>query len=98
MRFLGLRVEQFLEPKPGIPPTPRQVEFLEGYIRERRIPAIVQATFMPTQTSEALARRTGVRVVQLCQNVDELPACSDYVAMTDYNVSQLEGAVRAAGP
>jgi ABC-type Zn uptake system ZnuABC Zn-binding protein ZnuA len=98
MAFAGLRTEQFLEPKPGIPPTPKHVEFLERYLRQHHVPAIVQATYQPKSTSEALARRAGTAVVALCQNVGELPACSDYLAMVDYNISQLERALGAAGP
>jgi zinc/manganese transport system substrate-binding protein len=94
MKFAGLTMERYLEPKPGIPPTPQHVQFIEDYIKRQRIPAIVQATYFPRQTAEAIARRTGANVVLLCQNVRELPACSDYIAMMDYNVSQLVGALR----
>ncbi|MBI2104532.1 MAG: zinc ABC transporter substrate-binding protein [Candidatus Omnitrophica bacterium] len=94
MRFLGLQMEQHLEPKPGIPPTPRQIEFLEQYIRERRIPAIVRAGYFPPGAAESLAKRTGAKVVLLCQSVREIPACSDYIAMLDYNVNQLVEALR----
>ncbi|MBI2174587.1 MAG: zinc ABC transporter substrate-binding protein [Candidatus Omnitrophica bacterium] len=89
MTFLGLKMEQHLEPKPGIPPTPKQVAFLERYISEQRVAAIVKATYFPPQTPEAIARRTGAKVVSLCQSVREQPACSDYIAMLDYNVAQL---------
>lgn len=89
MRFAGLRMEHYLEPKPGIPPTPRQLEFLERTMRERRIAGIVQAGYAPRQAAEALAKRAGARVLQLCQSVGERPSCSDYVAMTGYNVDQL---------
>ena len=96
MRFAGLVMEQFLEPKPGIPPTPRQLEFLQGYMQEHRIPAIVQATYYPTQAAESVAKRTGARVVLLCQSVGELPQCADYIGMMDYDVGQLEAALRTA--
>ena len=89
MRFAGIRMEQFLEPKPGIPPTPKQVEFLKQYIAQHRIRAIVQSTYFPPQTAESLARQTGAKVVMLCQSVGELPECSDYLAMQEYNVTQL---------
>jgi ABC-type Zn uptake system ZnuABC Zn-binding protein ZnuA len=95
MAFLGLKMEQHLEPQPGIPPTPKQVAFLEHYIPERRIPAIVRAAYFPAQTPEAVARRTGARVVPLCQGVREQPACSDYIAMLDHDVAQL---VQALAP
>ncbi|MBI4343048.1 MAG: zinc ABC transporter substrate-binding protein [Candidatus Omnitrophica bacterium] len=89
MHFLGLQMEHHLEPKPGIPPTPKQVEFLEGYIAERHIPAIVRAAYFPQGAAESLAKRTGARVLLLCQNVGELPECKDYQSMIDYNVQQL---------
>lgn len=94
MAFLGLRVEHFLEPKPGIPPTPKQVKFIEQYVTDKGIGTIVQATYLPAQTAEAVAKRTGMKVVLLCQNVRELPSCADYVAMLDYNVERLVEALR----
>ena len=93
MRFAGLQMEQFLEPKAGIPPTPKQVEFIEQYVKERRIRAIVQATYFPTRAAEAVAKRTGARVTLLCQSVGELPQAGDYIAMVDYNVTQLVAAL-----
>jgi len=92
MRFAGWRMEQFLEPKPGIPPTPRQVEFIERYVTQRRIAGIVQPTYAPAQAAEAVAKRTGTSVIRLCQNVGEQPACSEYLAMVEYNVHQLAAA------
>lgn len=93
MRFLGLVMEHHLEPKPGIPPTPRQIELLERHITTRRVPAIARAGYFPQGAAESLAKRTGAKVVILCHNVRELPACSDYLAMLDYNVEQLASAL-----
>ncbi len=96
MRFAGVRMEQFLEPKPGIPPTPRHVEFIERYLREHHVPAVVQETFFPKETVEEIARHTGAAVVLLCQGVGELPACGDYLALMDYNVGQVAEAMEGA--
>ncbi len=92
-QFAGIRIEQFLEPKPGIPPSPKQLGFLEGYIKSHQIQAIVQPTYFPRDTSETLAKRTGAKVVVLCQNVGELPEASDYIAFVDYNIHQLTQAL-----
>ncbi len=94
MEFAGLKMDHFLEPKPGIPPTPQQVRFITQYITQQQIPAIVQESFFPTQTAKTIAKRTGAQVVLLCQNVREVPACSDYIAMMDYNVHQLVAALQ----
>lgn len=89
MGFSGLTMRYFLEPKPGIPPTPKQVGFVEQHVRESGIRAVVQSTFDPPEAARAVAKRTGATVVLLCQNVGELPAASDYIALLEYNVQQL---------
>ena len=95
MRFAGLRMDKFLEPKPGIPPTPKQVEFIEQYVKAHGVRGIAQATYYPTQAARAIAKRTGAKIVLLCQSVGEVPEASDYMAMVDYNVRQLLSALRA---
>ena len=87
--FLGIKIEQFLEPKPGIPPGPKQLGFLEEYMKAHGIQVIVQPTYFPRDASEALAQRTGAKVVTLCQNVGELPNAKDYFSFVDYDVQQL---------
>jgi len=87
--FLGMKVEQFLEPKPGIPPTPKQLAFLGGYMKAHNVPVIIQGTFVPRAAGERLAKETGARLVVLCQNVKEKPECSDAVTMLDHNIRTL---------
>lgn len=93
MRFAGLTMERFLEPKPGIAPTPRQLELLEHDITGRGIRAIVQPSYAPRQAAAALAKRTGAAVVTLCQHVGELDGCGDYIGMLDHNVDRLVSAL-----
>jgi zinc/manganese transport system substrate-binding protein len=93
LHFLGLKGEEFLEPKPGIPPTPKQLAFLQQYMTERRITAIIQPSYVPTQAGEALAKRTGATLLTLCQGVGELPTCSDTLQMLDYDITQLSQAL-----
>jgi ABC-type Zn uptake system ZnuABC Zn-binding protein ZnuA len=88
-QFMDVRIEQFLEPKPGIPPTLRQLSFLEGHIKKHEIQVIVQSSYFSKANSESLAKRTGAKVVTLCHNVREVPECSDYLAMLEYNVNRL---------
>jgi len=89
MRFAGLRMDKFLEPKPGIPPTPKQVEFIEQYVKAHGILGIAQATYFPTQAAGAIAKHTGAKIVLLCQSVGEVPEASNYLAMVDYNIHHL---------
>ena len=87
--FLGIKIEKFLEPKPGIPPGPQQLGMLEEYMKAHDIRAIVQPTYFSRGASDALAKRTGAKVVMLCQNLGELPGTDDYFSFIDYDVQQL---------
>jgi len=97
MAFAGLRMERFLEPKPGIPPTPKHLEATKAYMAEHRIPGIVLAGFEPSAAAKSLAKQAHARVVLLCQGVGEQPACGDYASLIDRNVRQLVEALANSG-
>lgn len=88
MRFLGLTMEQYLEPKPGVPPGPKHLEFLTDYAKSAKAHCIVQAVYFPDRASKTLSKRTGLAVVKLSQNVNDTPKVKDYIAILDYNVDQ----------
>ncbi len=92
--FLEIKAEQFIEPKPGIPPTPKHLEFLEGYVKERGVRAIVIPTYYPKDAAEGLARRVGSKVVTICQNVGEMPGTDNIFSLFDYDFAQISGALK----
>ncbi|MBI1882604.1 MAG: zinc ABC transporter substrate-binding protein [Chlamydiae bacterium] len=97
MSFLGFKIELFLEPKPGIPPTPKQVELVENRIKEKGIKGIIHSDYYPSNAADAVAKATGAKVIILCQNVGELPEAKDTISMIDYNVRQLMTALQQNG-
>ena len=92
--FLGFKVEQYLEPKPGIPPTPKHLEFLENYVKEKGITAIVMPTYYTKAAADALAGRIGGKVVTICQNAGEIPGTEDFFGFFDSNVRQISEALK----
>jgi zinc/manganese transport system substrate-binding protein len=95
--FAGVKLEKFLEPKSGIPPTPKHIKMLERYMEERNISVIVQSTFYGRGPADSLAKRTDAQVVFLCQNVGEIPECTDYISLMDYNIAHLVEALSGEG-
>ncbi len=91
--FAGVTIEQFLEPKPGIPPGPKQLAQLQSYIEQHGVKAIVYTAVTPSKPAETLAKRTGVRTVEFAQGVGEIKAVDNYIALIEYNVSQLLSAL-----
>jgi zinc/manganese transport system substrate-binding protein len=94
MNFAGFKMEMFLEPKPGIPPTPKQIENVVSYVRSAKVPAIVQAAHNPGDAAESVAKETGVKVLTLSQGVGDMEQAGDYISMFDYNITQLVEALK----
>ncbi len=92
--FLGLKIGQYIEPKPGIPPTPKHLEFLEGYVKANHIKAILVPTYYPKDAAEKLAKRVGAKVVTICQNVGEAPGTDGIFSFYDYNFRQISEALK----
>ena len=94
MNFAGLKMNQFVEPKPGIPPGPQHLSELEHYITANNIHALIQASYFSKEAGEYLTKNTGIKVLMLCQNVGELPECSDYISMVDFDIQAIVKAVQ----
>ncbi|MCH7959199.1 MAG: zinc ABC transporter substrate-binding protein [Candidatus Hydrogenedentes bacterium] len=92
--FTGTYIRKFIEPKPGVSPTPRHLKSLETYIEDEKISVIVYSTIFSSRPVKALSKRSGAKGVVLAHNVGELPEAVNYIAMIDFNVNQLAAALR----
>ena len=92
--FLGMKSEKFLEPKPGIPPTPKHMQYLEQYAAAGGVRIIAVPTYYPRAAADALASKTGAKVAVLAMNVGELPGTEDVITLFDYDVKSLLEASR----
>jgi zinc/manganese transport system substrate-binding protein len=87
--FLKLRSGLFLEPKPGIPPTPKHLDELMRYAQNHKVLAIVMPSYYPAGHAEALSKKIGVPVVKIAQNMNEVDGTSDVFSFFDTNIQQL---------
>ncbi len=87
--FLELRVEHFLESKPGIPPGPKHLLTLANHIKTNGIPVIIMSAMFPSRGGKTLAKRSGAELVILAQAVGEVKEATDYISLIEYNVTAL---------
>ena len=66
-RRFGLKIDLFLEPKPGIPPTPTHLAEVISQMKERRARVVIVDRYLDRRTAEAVAGRTGATVVEVSQ-------------------------------
>jgi ABC-type Zn uptake system ZnuABC Zn-binding protein ZnuA len=86
--LLGIEIADYVEPKPGIPPSARHVHELIRKIQGEGIRVLLSATYFDPAKPRAIAERTGCTVVRapLQPGGDE---AGDYLQMMDLWVSRL---------
>ncbi len=87
--FLGISVREYVEPKPGFPLTPKHLVHLEQYIQAHHIRVIAKPTFYPQGNAEKMAKKLGIQMVTVCQQVGELPELKTVFDLLDYNIKTL---------
>ena len=94
-RRFRLDVIDFVEPKPGVAPSPSHLAQLIAKGRDAHVRAIIHEPYEPQEASRLLAGRLNIPFVLLATSVDSLPKTGDYLALLDYNVTTLARALRA---
>ncbi len=77
-RRYGVNCVEFIEAKPGIPPTPRHVQEVIALMRERRIPVLFSANYYDRNQIREIGERTGAAAVIVPENTDGAPGVTTY--------------------
>ena len=90
----GLQIVDFLEPKPGIPPTPAQLVKIIKEVKSNSIRIIISSPYFTTSSSDVVAKQTGAKVLTLATSVGAFDSIKTYYDLFDYNISQLVNALK----
>ena len=90
----GLKIDIFLEPKPGIPPSPSHLVEVIGQIKAQNIKAIIVEPFHDRKIAERAASATGAKVIDFAQYPGALPNTETYAQLMDMLVSRLAAAMK----
>lgn len=93
----GLHIVDFLEPKPGIPPTPNQLVKVIGEIKRENIKVIISSPYFTTESADLVARQTGATVVVLATSVAAEDDIVTYFDLFDHDVNALVEAFKRSG-
>jgi zinc/manganese transport system substrate-binding protein len=92
--YTKMNIVGFMEPKPGVPPSPAHLAGLIQTMRRTGAKVIIMEPFYARKTADFVAARTGAKVLILPPSVGGTKAVPDYVSLLKYNVEQLAAAVR----
>jgi len=90
----GLNIDIFLEPKPGIPPSPSHLAEVIAQMKAQKIKAVIVEPFHDRKIAEKVANATGAKVVDFSQFPGGLPGTDNYVKLIDTLVSRLAAALK----
>ena len=87
-------IETFLEPKPGIPPSPSHLAEVITKMKSEHVKAIMVEPFQNRKIAEKVASSTGAQVVDAAQFPGALPNADTYIAHIDALVGRVIAALK----
>jgi zinc/manganese transport system substrate-binding protein len=88
----GLNVVGYVEPRPGIPPSPQHTVELIGLMKRDGVKIIVVEPYFDLKTPNSIARETGGQVVVLMPSVGGEKEITGYFKLFDYDIAKLKKA------
>ena len=85
----GLEIVDFMEPKPGIPPTPSQLVKIISEVKSNKIKVIISSPYFTTSSSDVVSKQTGAKTIVLGTSVGAFDGIKDYFDLFDYNIDKL---------
>jgi ABC-type Zn uptake system ZnuABC Zn-binding protein ZnuA len=86
----GLNVVGYVEPKPGVPPSPSHTFELINLIKDQKVKAIVMEPYFDHKTPRSIAEKSGAKLVVLYPSVGGAKSGTDsYIALFDTNIANL---------
>jgi ABC-type Zn uptake system ZnuABC Zn-binding protein ZnuA len=90
-----LNVVGYVEPRPGIPPSPQHTVELIQQMKRDNVKVIVVEPYFDLKTPNAIARETGGQVLVLPPSVGGEKEITDYFKLFDYDIAKLKQAFEA---
>jgi len=93
-RRFGLKIEMFLEPKPGLPPTPAHLAGVIARMKAEQARIIFVEPYLDRRTAESVARSTDAKVIDVAYLPGGIKGTEDdYLKLMDYLVTSLAKAL-----
>ena len=93
----GLDIIGFVEPRPGIPPSPQHTLDLMNEMKRQNVKIILVEPYFDLKTPNAIARETSGVVLVMPPSVGGVKEVTDYFKLFDYDINLLVDAIKKTG-
>jgi len=83
----GLDIVGYVEPRPGIPPTPQHTLDLINEMKRQNVRLVLVEPYFDLKTPNAIGRDTGAKVLVMPPSVGGVKEASDYLKLFDYDIN-----------
>jgi ABC-type Zn uptake system ZnuABC Zn-binding protein ZnuA len=94
MERFGLEVMGYVEPKPGIPPSPAHTVDLINEMKRQGAKLIIVEPYFDLKTPQAITNQLGGKVLVLAPSVGGTKEATDYIKLFDYDIGLLSSALK----
>jgi zinc/manganese transport system substrate-binding protein len=93
----GLDIMGYVEPRPGIPPTPQHTLDLINEMKRQNVKLVLVEPYFDLKTPNSIGRETGAQVLVMPPSVGGVKEVSDYFKLFDYDINLLVDAIKKSG-
>ena len=93
----GLNIVGYVEPKPGIPPTPQHTLELINDMKKNNVKIVLVEPYFDLKTPNAIGREAGAQVLVMPPSVGGTKDITDYFKLFDYDLNLLVDAIKKTG-
>jgi ABC-type Zn uptake system ZnuABC Zn-binding protein ZnuA len=93
----GLEIVGYVEPRPGIPPTPQHTLDLINEMKRQNVKLVLVEPYFDLKTPNAIGRETGAEVLVVPPSVGGVKEVTDYFKLFDYDVNLVVEAIKKSG-
>jgi len=91
--YTGMNIVGFMEPKPGVPPSPAHLAGLIQTMKQSGAKVIIMEPFYDKKTADFVAGKTGAKVLVLPPSVGGTKGLDDYIQLMTSDIHQLAAAL-----
>ena len=93
----GLEVIGYVEPKPGIPPSPSHTIDLINEMKRQNVKIVLVEPYFDLKTPNSIGRETGAKVLVMPPSVGGEKEITDYIKLFDHDVALIVAAAKETG-
>ena len=93
----GLDIMGYVEPRPGIPPTPQHTLDLINEMKRQNVKLVLVEPYFDLKTPTAIGRDTGAQVLVMPPSVGGVKEVTDYFKLFDYDINLVVDAIKNSG-